>query len=89
MDLTNVAMVIAPNLFIKLPARQVNMNDVAMATKTSHIVRLLIKYHDLLWAVRTLSCLIPTLSLIPWDGMVTMGYPQQLLGVKCLNSSFN
>lgn len=51
MDLTNVAMVIAPNLFIKLPARQVNMNDVAMATKTSHIVRLLIKYHDLLWTI--------------------------------------
>jgi hypothetical protein len=50
MDLTNVAMVIAPNLFTKLPSRH-NMDPLAMATKTSHIVRLLIKYHDLLWVV--------------------------------------
>ncbi len=50
MDLTNVAMVIAPNLFIKLPSRQ-SMDDVAMATKTSQVVRLLIKYHKLLWTV--------------------------------------
>ena len=50
MDLTNVAMVIAPNLFIQLPSRQ-SMDQIAMATKTSHIVRLLIKYHNLLWTV--------------------------------------
>lgn len=49
MDLTNIAMVIAPNLFIKLPSR--HMDAIAMATKTSHIVRLLIKYHDLLWTI--------------------------------------
>ena len=56
MDLTNIAMVIAPNLFIRLPSRQSAMDDVAMATKTSHIVKLLIKYHSLLWTV-SLSCL--------------------------------
>lgn len=50
MDLTNIAMVIAPNLFTKLPSRH-NMDPVAMATKTSHIVGLLIKYHNLLWTV--------------------------------------
>lgn len=55
MDLTNIAMVIAPNLFIRLPSRQSAMDDVAMAQKTSHIVRLLIKYHDLLWTVSVLE----------------------------------
>lgn len=57
MTLTNVAMVIAPNLFIKLPTRQ-NLDDVAMATKTSHVVRLLIKYHDLLWTVSSIIIVI-------------------------------
>ena len=50
MDLTNVAMVIAPSLFVALPVRN-NLDDVMMAAKTSHVVRLLIKYHPLLWTV--------------------------------------
>lgn len=50
MTLTNIAMVIAPNLFTNLPTRQ-NMDDVTMAAKTSHVVRLLINYHELLWTV--------------------------------------
>ena len=54
MDLTNVAMVIAPNLFIQLPCSRHSMDHVAMAPKTSHIVRLLIKYRNLLWTVREL-----------------------------------
>jgi len=51
MDLTNISMVVAPNLFVALPARH-NLDDVTMAAKTSHVVRLLIKYHRLLWTVR-------------------------------------
>ena len=50
MDLTNIAMVIAPSLFISLPVRN-TLDDVTMAAKTSHVVRLLIKYHPLLWTV--------------------------------------
>jgi len=50
MDLTNISMVVAPNLFVALPARH-NLDDVTMAAKTSHVVRLLIKYHRLLWTV--------------------------------------
>ena len=50
MDLTNVAMVIAPSLFVALPVRN-TLDDVTMAAKTSHVVRLLIKYHPLLWTV--------------------------------------
>ena len=58
MDLTNIAMVIAPNLFIRLPSRQSAMDDIAMAQKTSHIVKLLIKYRDLLWTVSQLEPVI-------------------------------
>ena len=50
MDLTNIAMVIAPSLFVALPVRN-TLDDVTMAAKTSHVVRLLIKYHPLLWTV--------------------------------------
>lgn len=50
MDLMNIAMVIAPNLFFSLPSMH-GFDDVAMAANTTHIVRLLIKYHDLLWTV--------------------------------------
>ena len=50
MDLMNVSMVIAPNLFVALPSRQ-SLDDVLMAAKTSHVVRLLIKYRKLLWTV--------------------------------------
>ena len=50
MDLMNVSMVMAPNLFVSLPTRH-NLDDVSMAAKTSHVVRLLIKYHNLLWTV--------------------------------------
>ena len=50
MDINNVAMVIAPSLFVALPVRN-TLDDVTMAAKTSHVVRLLIKYHPLLWTV--------------------------------------
>ena len=50
MDINNVAMVIAPSLFVALPSRN-TFDDVLMAAKTTHVVRLLIKYHPLLWTV--------------------------------------
>ncbi len=50
MDLVNVSMVIAPNLFMALPSRSA-LDEVGMAARTSQIVRLLIKYHKLLWTV--------------------------------------
>ncbi len=53
MDLFNVSMVIAPNLFMALPSRHA-LEEVGIATKTSQIVRLLIKYHQLLWTVSSL-----------------------------------
>lgn len=59
MDLTNVAMVIAPSLFVALPVRN-TLDDVTMAAKTSHVVRLLIKYHPLLWTVGQLNFMVAT-----------------------------
>jgi hypothetical protein len=50
MTLTNIAMVMAPNLFTHLPTKQ-TLDDVAMAAKTSHVMKLLINYHDLLWMI--------------------------------------
>ena len=55
MTLTNIAMVMAPNLFTHLPTKQ-NLDDVAMAAKTSHVMTLLINYHELLWTVGCWSC---------------------------------
>ena len=65
MDLINVAMVMSPNLFVSLPARQ-SLDDVVMAAKTSHVVRLLIKYHKLLWTVSAL-CVHVCVFMI-WSG---------------------
>lgn len=59
MDINNVAMVIAPSLFVALPIRN-TLDDVTMAAKTSHVVRLLIKYHSLLWTVSHAHfCVLP------------------------------
>lgn len=51
MDISNISMVLAPNLFLYLPASKLGCDDVALAAKTSHIVMLLIKYHRILWTV--------------------------------------
>ena len=65
MDLTNIAMVIAPSLFVALPIRN-TLDDVTMAAKTSHVVRLLIKYHPLLWTVRLLYLFLNRGHLVQW-----------------------
>ena len=51
MDINNISMVLAPNLFLYLPASKLSCDDVALAAKTSHVVMLLIKYHTILWTV--------------------------------------
>lgn len=51
MDITNISMVLAPNLFLSLPASKLNCDDVTLAAKTSHVVMLLIKYHVVLWTI--------------------------------------
>ena len=61
MTLDNVAMIMAPNLFlVGSPSRKSKVNvaptrineiDLFMATGTINIVRMLIKYQDVLWIV--------------------------------------
>ncbi|XP_076802290.1 uncharacterized protein LOC143446516 isoform X1 [Clavelina lepadiformis] len=55
MSLNNVAMIIAPNLFLnKKSSKKESSNtsqDLKHAAGTSNIVRMLIKYHKLLWTV--------------------------------------
>ena len=56
MDLNNVAMVMAPNLFFTLSkaASKLSLEDVSQAARTSHLTKLLIKYHNLLWTVSSI-----------------------------------
>ncbi len=52
MHLDNVAMVIAPNLFYNLPrTRDSAMDELTLANYSSHVVKLMLKYHRLLWTV--------------------------------------
>ncbi|XP_035659554.1 rho GTPase-activating protein 18-like [Branchiostoma floridae] len=52
MNINNVAMIMAPNMFlVKSGSKNVNYNEVKMAAGTSQIVRMLIKYHKILWTV--------------------------------------
>ena len=51
MNMINIATVLAPNLFCRLPAGKLGCDDIALAAKTSHVVLLLIRYHFVLWTV--------------------------------------
>ena len=52
MHLDNVAMVTAPNLFYNLPrTRDSAMDELTLANHSSHVVKLMLKYHRLLWTV--------------------------------------
>lgn len=53
MTLNNVSVVMAPNLFMfkGLRAKVTQQQEVSMATSTANIVRLLIRYQDLLWTI--------------------------------------
>uniref|UniRef100_A0A4X2KXX9 Rho-GAP domain-containing protein n=1 Tax=Vombatus ursinus TaxID=29139 RepID=A0A4X2KXX9_VOMUR len=50
MSLWNVSMIVAPNLFIYKGKRS-NQEEMQAAATTAHIVRLLIRYQDILWTV--------------------------------------
>ncbi|CAB3998164.1 rho GTPase-activating 18 isoform X3, partial [Paramuricea clavata] len=52
MDLNNVAMIMAPNLFLSTGNKSgASLREVEMAKGTINIVRMLIKYHSILWTV--------------------------------------
>ncbi|KFP30164.1 Rho GTPase-activating protein 28, partial [Colius striatus] len=50
MNLWNVSMIVAPNLFI-YKGKRANQQEMQTAATTAHIVRLLIRYQDILWTV--------------------------------------
>ncbi|OCT56498.1 rho GTPase-activating protein 28 isoform X1 [Xenopus laevis] len=50
MSLWNVSMILAPNLFI-CKRKSANKEEMKAAASTAHIVRLLIRYQDILWTV--------------------------------------
>ncbi|NWS21487.1 RHG28 protein, partial [Pachyramphus minor] len=50
MNLWNVSMIVAPNLFI-YKGKRANQQEMQAAATTAHIVRLLIQYQDILWTV--------------------------------------
>ncbi|KFO13598.1 Rho GTPase-activating protein 28, partial [Balearica regulorum gibbericeps] len=50
MNLWNVSMIVAPNLFI-YKGKRANQQEMQAAATTAHIVRLLIRYQDILWTV--------------------------------------
>ena len=58
MTMNNVAMIMAPNLFLVQSSRQrskampaMKELELSMAAGTSNIVKMLIKYQDILWSV--------------------------------------
>jgi hypothetical protein len=55
MGLNNVAMIIAPNLFLSPMSRSkpksINDLEMIMAAGTSNVVRMLIKYQKIIWMV--------------------------------------
>lgn len=69
MGLSNVSMIMAPNLFLSPSSRSKTKGilemEISMATGTSNIVMMLIKYQDILWTVRvTVLLTSATLSII-------------------------
>ncbi|XP_067403664.1 rho GTPase-activating protein 28 isoform X1 [Emydura macquarii macquarii] len=50
MNLWNVSMIVAPNLFI-YKGKRADQEEMQAAATTAHIVRLLIRYQDILWTV--------------------------------------
>lgn len=57
MTLNNVSVVMAPNIFMfkGFRSKVTEQQEFSMATSTANIVRLLIRYQNLLWTVRLKS----------------------------------
>ena len=70
MNLNNVAMIVAPNLFLSSSKTQASADEVKRAQGTVNIVRMLIKYQAILW---TVSCVCVCLFVIlPVGGCLTL-----------------
>lgn len=56
MNLWAVSTIMAPNLFLHkaVPSRLTDGTEKGQAEKAADVMRLLIRYQDLLWTVRTL-----------------------------------
>lgn len=68
MNLWNVSMIVAPNLFI-YKGKRANQQEMQAAATTAHIVRLLIRYQDILWTVSNAGSLFMALvqrSILPY-----------------------
>ena len=67
MSLRNVSMIMAPNLFLVASSRRkkgLKDTELHMATGTANIVRMLIKYKDLLWSVSELLLLLVSVQCV-------------------------
>lgn len=60
-------MIVAPNLFI-YKGKRANQQEMQAAATTAHIVRLLIRYQDILWTVSNAG----SLFLAPVWGMILL-----------------
>ena len=76
MTLNNVAMIMAPNLFYTRGGRRQDLkeaqSDLKMAACTCNVVRMLIRYHNVLWIVReyfssSTSQIMPSLLTVGRD----------------------
>lgn len=60
-------MIVAPNLFI-YKGKRANQQEMQAAATTAHIVRLLIRYQDILWTVNNVG----SLFMAPVWGMILL-----------------
>lgn len=67
MNLWNVSMIVAPNLFI-YKGKRANQQEMQAAATTAHIVRLLIRYQDILWTVSDAG----SLFVVPVQGRILL-----------------
>ena len=71
MGLSNVSMIMAPNLFLspssRSKAKGIREMEISMAAGTSNIVMMLIKYQDILWTV-SIQLLYKAQSVLGYKG---------------------
>ena len=70
MNLNNVAMIMAPNLFLVQSGRRklmkindISSHEVSKAAGNSNIVRMLVRYHEILWTVSVRLDKIPNTGI--------------------------
>ena len=70
MNLNNIAMIMAPNLFMSGGKPHTDIKEVKKAQRTVNIVRMLIKYHTILWTV----CRAPSNNLYHLDKLLKCNF---------------